>query len=252
MICGIYKITNKINGKVYIGQSRDIKQRWRREKSGAFSPGNVDYNCSRSKAFRKYGIENFTFEVIEECSIEALNEKEKYWANYYNSYVPNGYNEALCGDYSSHTTSLKNIGIVKQIIFDLKNTTLSGIELGHKYGVSDQTISDINNGRSWRFDEEKYPIRSRIRKVSYCKNCGKEITYGHNYCKTCADICFRKVERPDKMTLLKEIATTSFVAVGKKYGVSDKAITKWCAAYGLPTHKKELKELYNSLEKKDL
>ncbi len=65
-----------------------------------------------------------------------------------------------------------------------------------------------------------------------------------NYCSECAKKMRRKVIRPDANTLLKEIATSSFIAVGKKYGVSDKSIVKWCRAYGLPTHKKDIVELY--------
>ena len=63
-------------------------------------------------------------------------------------------------------------------------------------------------------------------------------------CKNCADKKQRHAERPDRDTLLKEIANSSFVAIGSKYGVTDNAIRKWCAAYGLPTHAKEIKELY--------
>ena len=72
----------------------------------------------------------------------------------------------------------------------------------------------------------QYPIRNNAAKKSYCKKCGKEITYGAEYCIECKNLLQRKVERPSKEQLLKEIATSSFLAVGKKYGVSDKAIVK--------------------------
>jgi group I intron endonuclease len=68
---GIYKITNKINNKSYIGQSVDIKRRFIEHKML-----NREETLSLKRAFRKYGVENFTFEVLEECSIELLNEKE--------------------------------------------------------------------------------------------------------------------------------------------------------------------------------
>lgn len=82
---GIYKITNKINGKCYIGQSRDIESRWRAHKA---RKGTYIYN-----AFQKYGVENFTFEVLEECEKERLNELEKYYIKLYHSFGE-GYN--LC------------------------------------------------------------------------------------------------------------------------------------------------------------
>lgn len=88
MSMGIYKITNRINGKVYIGQSVNIQQRWYQHKS-SFKNGNT----LLYQAIRKYGLENFCFEIIEECPQEKLNEKEIYWIDYYNSFnYENGYN----------------------------------------------------------------------------------------------------------------------------------------------------------------
>ena len=72
---GIYKITNQVNGKVYIGQSVKIKSRWAQHKREVNS-GNS--NTLLYNAMRKHGIENFTFEVIEECSQKQLNEREIY------------------------------------------------------------------------------------------------------------------------------------------------------------------------------
>lgn len=84
MICGIYKITNKLNGKVYIGQSINIEDRWRRHR-------NATDDFAIHQAFRKYGLDNFQFEVIEECPCAQLDEREQYWIEYYNS-KNNGYN----------------------------------------------------------------------------------------------------------------------------------------------------------------
>ena len=77
---GIYKITNKLNGKSYIGQSTDIERRWREHHYRYWNNDNVIY-----MAFRKYGIENFDFSIIEECSTQELNLREEYWINYYDS-----------------------------------------------------------------------------------------------------------------------------------------------------------------------
>lgn len=93
-ICGIYKITNKINSKCYIGQSNDINRRWRQE----LSP-NAKLNPHLARAFEKYGTDNFEFEIIEECQRELLNEREQFWINLYNSSDKNfGYNKTLGGD----------------------------------------------------------------------------------------------------------------------------------------------------------
>lgn len=92
MISGIYKITNLINNKVYIGQSNDIKRRWNEHKARYHDINNNCYDKPLYQAFRKYGIENFQFEIIEECSLDIINKQEGYWIKYYNCISPNGYN----------------------------------------------------------------------------------------------------------------------------------------------------------------
>lgn len=76
-ITGIYKITSPSN-RIYIGQSVNIHQRWRGYKYYAKKIQTRLYN-----SFKKYGVENHTFEIIEECSIDKLNERERYWQEYY-------------------------------------------------------------------------------------------------------------------------------------------------------------------------
>lgn len=94
---GIYKITNNKNGKIYVGQSIDIYDRWKQHKYKAFNSKEKGYNSAIHLAFRKYGIENFSFEVIEECQQDKLDEKEQYWIKKLNSLSPNGYNILLGG-----------------------------------------------------------------------------------------------------------------------------------------------------------
>lgn len=91
-MCGIYKITNNINGKIYIGQSINIQQRWSQHKWEYKKEGRLEYNSILHKAFRKYGIENFSFEIVEKCSPDLLDKKEKYWISLMNTLQPNGYN----------------------------------------------------------------------------------------------------------------------------------------------------------------
>jgi group I intron endonuclease len=96
MSCGIYKITNKINNKIYIGQSVNIEQRFYTHCSDALNKYDNNYFHN---AIRKYGKENFYIEIIEECSKEELNEKEIYWIQKYNSNNPSiGYNSSLGGE----------------------------------------------------------------------------------------------------------------------------------------------------------
>lgn len=98
MISGIYKIENKLNGKIYIGKSVNILERFNAHKRNAFNTKSPEYDKVLYKAFRKYGIENFDFEIIEEyIDKDFLNAREIYWIMYYNSQIL-GYNETPGGD----------------------------------------------------------------------------------------------------------------------------------------------------------
>lgn len=97
IICGIYKIENKINGQVYIGLSKDIEQRWYQHYQRYNKEGDKEYDKALYRAMRKYGFDNFDFTIIQECPEEKLVDEEIYWISYYDSYE-NGYNETPGGD----------------------------------------------------------------------------------------------------------------------------------------------------------
>lgn len=92
-MCGIYKIENLINGKVYIGKSVNIQRRFKSHISDSFNNNKPSYNHLIHKAIRKYGVENFLFEVIEEYSEDDLNQKEIYWISVYDCCILNGNNK---------------------------------------------------------------------------------------------------------------------------------------------------------------
>lgn len=83
-VTGIYKITNQENGKCYIGQSVDVSKRWKDHAKcglGIDAPlGNQLYNDMQT-----YGIWKFSWELLEQCPREQLNEKERYYINLYQS-----------------------------------------------------------------------------------------------------------------------------------------------------------------------
>lgn len=87
----IYKITNKVNGKSYIGQTRyTLEFRWRQH---LHKKDNVYFH----NAIKKYGAENFSLEVLEECDLDKLNSREIFYIAKYNTFE-NGYNLTLGGD----------------------------------------------------------------------------------------------------------------------------------------------------------
>lgn len=115
MSIGIYKITNLLNDKVYIGQSVDIEKRWSVHK--AELKNNYHHNIHLQNAWNKYGEKNFKFSIIEECDVDQLNQREIYWISKFDS-CENGYNLTSGG---GNTESFS-----KSIIqFDSNGTELS-------------------------------------------------------------------------------------------------------------------------------
>ena len=102
---GIYKIENLVNGKKYIGQSTNITKRWQQHLE-VLTQNTETAQLAREKplyaAFIKYGLENFSFQIIEICNYNILDEREKYWIKYYNSFInaenSQGYNLTIGGE----------------------------------------------------------------------------------------------------------------------------------------------------------
>lgn len=88
--CGIYRITNLKTNESYIGKSTNIKNRFKQHVRTAVGLDGVARTKIHS-AMKEYGIDNFSFEVIEKCTKENYSEREKYWINFYETNVY-GYN----------------------------------------------------------------------------------------------------------------------------------------------------------------
>lgn len=231
---GIYKITNIITGEFYIGQTNDIKRRWKEHR--------VKMKTNTTKtlyaAMREYGIDNFTFEVLEECEEKDLLDREQYYIEKYKA-MDYGYNMRKDDNFHREV----NEKITNAIKEDLKNLSLTQNEIAKKYNVSHTLVCLINSGKT-RYDSTiSYPIRQQIdntKKEHYCVDCGKEIGQKGVRCPVCASKALRKVERPTREELKQLIRNNSFSALGRQFNVSDNAIRKWCKYYSLPSTKKEI------------
>lgn len=146
---GIYKITNKINGKSYIGQSNDIERRFQEHRNLQRIS-----RCGIHAPLVKYGLENFTFEVIEECSIEQLNDREKYWIKKLKTY-PLGYNLTPGGDQGSvgewNGRSRLTEEDVKNIRLAYKNKKRrKEVYQDYKDKITFSTFASVWDGTTWK------------------------------------------------------------------------------------------------------
>lgn len=148
-ICGIYKITNQINGKYYIGQSVNIKRRW--QEHCKFNSREQD--AVIHQAFKKYGIENFSFEILEECSIEELNNKEQYYIKYYNTY-PDQYNMTPGGQFNAEESHPSH-KLTKQDVINIRTRynnqeRKNEVYEDYKNLIGESGFHKIWNGDTWK------------------------------------------------------------------------------------------------------
>ena len=139
----VYKITNNINNAVYIGiTARDYKIRWNEHLNYLGQDYDSQKNSLLHRALLKYGKQNFSFEVIEET--DNLDEREKFWINYYHSYIKdpnyiNGYNMTSGGKDSTNFSPFEN-----KILF-LWNEGKNIQEILSIVSCSNSTVNNILN-----------------------------------------------------------------------------------------------------------
>lgn len=170
--------------------------------------------------------------------------------------MPNGYNMTEGGQ-DSHTNyiHLSPLQIKEIQCLLIEQLHISINTIADMFNVSFQTISDINTGKTHINNQLSYPLRERyasqrivnqlnFQEKTTCKQCGNPLSGRGKtgLCPSCYKKTLRVTERPEPKQLAQEIIESGFCAVGRKYGVTDNAIRKWCKTYGIPTKKDELKE----------
>lgn len=142
----IYKITNSVNDKVYIGQTiRTLESRFARHIDDAIKNPHTLNKFHR--AINKYGKDKFSIELIDEANTQAeLNKKEQYWIKKYNS-IENGYNTAEGGEggntYKGRSVEQMNITKAK----------ISKANLGRNNGMSNQVkAKNVKTDKEYFFD----------------------------------------------------------------------------------------------------
>ena len=136
----IYKIQNLINGNVYIGQTvKPVEKRFQQHRNNYDKP--YFSQLILYKAFKKYGLDNFSFEALEKVDNDKLDEREKYWIDYYDSYK-NGYNMTLGG---------RLVELYKwdlQEILDLYHLHKSARKVAEIIGCDHSTIDHLLNANN--------------------------------------------------------------------------------------------------------
>lgn len=154
----IYKYTNVLDGKTYIGQTRQNLQE--RDKEHISAKDNTYFH----KALQTYGRNNFTLEIVEDdIPLNELDEKEKYYIDFYKSFYTSGKGYNLTrggqGEQCSPSSQILTISQVKEIRDLILNTNRTFSDIGKEYGVSPYTISDISRGETFYDKTLKYPLR---------------------------------------------------------------------------------------------
>lgn len=141
----IYLIFNDVNDKVYVGQTiQSLNKRFNGH--CCYSKTDRSVNMYIKRAIHKYGRDKFHIKLIEECPVEELSKREKYWINYYDSYN-NGYNLTLGGQDSNYfslhrledSTDIKKF---EEYILEFKPLA---IEVASHFGISKCSVYNLIN-----------------------------------------------------------------------------------------------------------
>lgn len=202
----IYLITNDVNSKVYVGQTiQTLNKRFNGH--CCYSKSDRSINMYIKRAIHKYGRDKFHIQLIEECPVNILDEREKYWINFYNSYNT-GYNLTLGGQDSNYfnINKLENIIDIKkfeQYILEFKPLVS---EVANHFGISKCSV---------------YNLIKRINNPNLILN-----SYNPRKGKTIEDI-----DKEELINLYKE--GWSILDLVKKYHIRKNKISKFIRESGI-------------------
>lgn len=233
-MCGVYMFENKINHHKYIGASKHIEKRYKEHLRDM--ENNTQKQKTLYKAFKKYGLDNFEFSIIEECLPGDRFKREKYWIDYYNTYE-DGYNETRGGEGldgapkakgDNHPNSVISEATAKKIISELATTRLPFSEIAKKYSCSVDIVKDINGGKTH----------------TYLHNYGTNIREKNSIKRNSS---FEKLSIEEVYQIIHLLGTTSlnYTQIGKMFSVSQQTISRInnCQTWKeLHSYKKNIRE----------
>ena len=267
---GIYKITNKINGKFYIGQSSDIETRYYNH----FYELNHNTHCNKhlQNAWNKYGENNFSFEIIYECDKnDDLNNLEKYYITKYNTIDSSiGYNLTTGGEGYNLTNEIKNkISVSKRgqksklSIEDVRHIKMAMYcnmqrkEIALLFNTNEKILTTISMGKNFNYilpeiNEEIHNLKQKMidernAKIILLYDNGKSIKeiIDLGFTRSVVEKCIyknrsvnrnyniRKLTKSQEIELVNDynVLKVSVKTLASKYNISDTTIRSIINSY---------------------
>lgn len=225
----IYKIKNIINGKIYIGQTvRPLKKRICEYKYSLSR--DYFYNQYLHNAFKKYGWDNFKFEIIDTAkSVEELNEKEIHYISEYNSNnrkfgynIETGGKNSLPAQETLNKMSKSHLGIKQSDSWIKKRIALIGSDNAKKYGKTktdeEKKYLSENSPKFWKGKNRNDKTKQKISETKL-KN-GLSDKQKEVICKNVYKI------NPENNEIVDVFESTSIAA--KSIGVNQSTVSRWC------------------------
>lgn len=160
-VSGIYVITNDVNGKQYVGASKNIEKRWSDHRSKSIHPRKKDeFDSKFYKAIREYGLEHFDIEVLEQCSETEMFDREIYWVKKLNTFQ-NGYNNdyggyKVCETHIHRGEDHGRAALTKQEVIGCRKLYAQGessrevYEKSYKDKITYSGFQRMWHGKSWK------------------------------------------------------------------------------------------------------
>lgn len=233
MSIGIYKYQNKLDGTIYIGQSDNIEKRYAQHIYDTLN--RPERSTGIDKAMAEFGRENFTFEIIELCPVEQLDERERYWIAYYDSFH-NGYNgtpggKSLRGE--DHPRAI----LTEEDVWFIRECYKNHIGRSYVYdmvkptGISERGFLKVWNNENWStVHQDVYTVEN---KEWHKKNIG------HSEDQIGLSSLDRAIKQEEIDIWVQEFKNgMSINAIAKKYNRDNGTVEKYIHN---PTEKKEVK-----------
>jgi len=217
----LYRITNKINDKIYIGQSIDPIRRWYEHKRSASSNSCMII----SRAIKKYGNNVFIFEVIATCkTYEDANEIETLLVSQYNSLVPNGYNVSLGGMNAPKSEAWKKIISQKaqerapKTSEQMRDIAANRPEDYYDHFNGNQYAKGIKHTDEWK-EMMSNRFHSEEEKLNISEGLKKAYAEGRKVSAT-------KIKWTEEQIIKIKSDTRSSYKISEEYGVSSRTIRR--------------------------